>query len=432
MFSAIEKRLLWNNLAVLGGILLIFTVSVYVLFSQSIASQLDERLVLLARAVSLSVESEDGKIQFNESVYLGSGQERVVLGEDATAQWLTPGGQVLRTQGHLPLDNKPLQLNRLLTQEHPTRARIYSESVHDPEDGKLLGYVRVALALATQENTLGRLQWGLAGGVTLAMTLATLGSVWLTRQAMRPAEAGYQRLQQFTADASHELRSPLTAIKLNTATALRHPEQLSMTEIQNSFTQIQDAADQMTHLTQDLLLLARADELSGLEINGEPLSLDELLAELVTEMQVLAQEKQIDLSYQTEAAPMVLGNINQLKRLFQNLIENAVYYTPPSGRVIVMLQEREHEALVSVTDTGIGIAPEHCEQVFDRFWRADKARSRHSGGNGLGLAIAQRIAGSHGGNISVHSKENEGSSFIVKLPLWKLGAGPRQLKKWSL
>jgi two-component system, OmpR family, manganese sensing sensor histidine kinase len=429
MFSAIEKRLLWNNLAVLGGILLIFTVAVYVLFAQSTAKQLDERLVLLARAVSLSVESEDGKIQFNESIYLGTGQERVVLGEDATAQWLTPAGQVVRAQGHLPLESKPLQLNKLLTQERPSHARIYSESVHDPENGKLLGYVRVALALASQENTLGRLRWGLAGGVFLALILATLGSLWLTRQAMRPAKAGYQRLQQFTADASHELRSPLTAIKLNTATALRHPEQLSMAEIQDSFAQIQDATDQMTHLTQDLLLLARADELSGSEINGEPLSLDKLLAELVMEMQALAEKKQIALSYQAEATPTVIGDANQLKSLFQNLIENAVSYTPPLGQITVVLQEREHQALVSVTDTGIGIAPEHCAQVFDRFWRADKARSRHSGGNGLGLAIAQSIAGSHGGDISVTSKENEGSSFIVKLPLWKAGTELRQLKR---
>jgi two-component system, OmpR family, manganese sensing sensor histidine kinase len=429
MFSALKRRLLWNNLAVLGGILLIFTVSVYVLFAQSTIRQLDERLVLLARAVSLSVESEDGKIQFNESIYLGSGQERVVLGEDATAQWLTPAGQVVRAQGHLPLENKPLQLNKLLTQERPSRAQIYSESVHDPENGKLLGYVRVGLALASQENTLGRLRWGLAGGVSLALMLATLGSFWLTRQAMRPAEAGYQRLQQFTADASHELRSPLTAIKLNTATALRHPEQLSMAEIQDSFAQIQDAADQMTHLTQDLLLLARADELSGPEISWEPLSLDKMLAEMVTEIQVLAQAKQIDLSYQAEAALTVLGDRNQLNRLFQNLIENAIYYTPPLGKVTVVLQEREHQALALVTDTGIGMAPEHFARVFDRFWRADKARSRHSGGNGLGLSIAQSIAGSHGGDISVTSKENEGSSFIVKLPLQKAGMGSQRLKK---
>jgi two-component system, OmpR family, manganese sensing sensor histidine kinase len=185
----------------------------------------------------------------------------------------------------------------------------------------------------------------------------------------------------------------------------------------------------MTHLTQDLLLLARADELSEPDVHGEPLSLDKLLAELFTEMQVLAQGKQLDLSYQAEAAPMVLGDTHQLKRLFRNLLENAVYYTPPLGQVTVMLQAREHYALVSVTDTGIGIAPEHCERVFDRFWRADKARSRHSGGNGLGLAIAQSIAGSHGGDISVTSQENEGSSFMVKLPLWEGGTRPRQLKR---
>jgi two-component system, OmpR family, manganese sensing sensor histidine kinase len=154
-----------------------------------------------------------------------------------------------------------------------------------------------------------------------------------------------------------------------------------------------------------------------------------MLAEMVTEIQVLAQAKQIDLSYQAEAALTVLGDRNQLNRLFQNLIENAIYYTPPLGKVTVVLQEREHQALALVTDTGIGMAPEHFARVFDRFWRADKARSRHSGGNGLGLSIAQSIAGSHGGDISVTSKENEGSSFIVKLPLQKAGMGSQRLKK---
>jgi two-component system, OmpR family, manganese sensing sensor histidine kinase len=429
MFSNVERRLLWNNLAVLGGILLVFTLAVYTLFAQSTATQLDERLVSLARAVSLSVEREDGESKFDESIYLGSGKERVVLGETAVAQWLDLDSRVVRARGRLLLKAEPLHLDLPFSQDTPQRARVFSQSVRDPETGKLFGYVRVALALAPLENTLNQLRWGLAGGVILALSLAALGSFWLTRQAMTPVEAGYQRLQQFTADASHELRSPLTAIKLNTGAFLRHPQQLSLDEIQDSFLQIQDAADQMSQLTNDLLWLARADEGSDQQTNQAPLSLDKLLLALIQEMDRLAQKKQIDLRYRNEASPTVFADVHQLNRLFRNLIENAIQYTAPKGQVTVLLQKQEPMALVYVSDTGIGIAPENMERVFDRFWRADKARSRHGGGAGLGLAIAKSIARVHGGNIQVTSRENEGSSFLVKLPLWKVKTDRAGLKE---
>jgi signal transduction histidine kinase len=420
MFSNVERRLLWNNLAVLGGILLVFTLAVYTLFAQSIAAQLDERLVSLAQAVSLSVEREDGESKFDESIYLGSGKERVVLGETAVAQWLDLDGRVVRARGRLLLKAEPLRLDVPFSQDMPQRARVFSQPVRDPETGKLLGYVRVALALTPLENTLNQLRWGLTGGVILALSLAALGSFWLTRQAMTPVETGYQRLQQFTADASHELRSPLTAIKLNTGAFLRHPQQLSMDEIQDSFLQVQEAADQMIQLTNDLLWLARADEGSDHPLNQVPLSLDKLLIDLIQEMNMLAQNKQIDLRYRTEASPSVFADASQLNRLFRNLIENAIQYTAPKGQITVILQKQEQMALVSVNDTGIGIAPENIERVFDRFWRADKARSRHGGGTGLGLAIAKSLARIHGGDIYVTSRENEGSRFVVKLPLWKV------------
>lgn len=419
MFSAVERRLLWNNLAVLGGILLAFALAVYVLFAYSLAMQLDERLLLLARAVALSVESEDGKARFNESIYLGSGQERVVLGETAVAQWLDLAGQVVRSRGLLPLAPGPLRLDVLFLQERPVRARIFAQPVRDPETGRLLGYVRVALALAPTESTLSRLLWGLAGGISLALTLGTIGSLWLTRQAMRPVQTGYRRLQQFTADASHELRSPLTAIKLNAATALRHPNELSPEEIGESFEQIQEATDQMMHLTNDLLLLARADEDIKMDGHRESVSLDPLLGALTEQLGITAQQKQIHLDYQAEGHPRVFADPGQVNRLFRNLVENAIQYTPPGGKVMVLLQEREHHTLVTIADTGIGIAPEHIGRVFDRFWRADKARSRRYGGTGLGLPIALSIARAHGGTINLNSLEDVGSSFVVRLPRWK-------------
>ncbi|MBC7883264.1 MAG: sensor histidine kinase [Anaerolineae bacterium] len=415
MFNKVESRLLLSNLAVLSSILVVFALAVYALFVQSLAAQFDERVILFAQAVSASIESENGKPQFKESIYLGSSQERIVLGETAIAQWFDLQGHRLLSRGGLPLEARGLQPGTLLTHDQPVSVRLYSQIVRDLETRKALGYVQVGLALAPMQSMIHRLAWGLAGGVTLALLLAAIGSLWLTRQAMIPIRSGYRRLQQFTADASHELRSPLTAIKLNASSAMRHSEDLSVDEIRDSFQQIQDAANDMTRLTEDLLMLARTDEDSGMPNSREILSLDSLLDTIVEQMRSVAQQKLIRLHYRAEAYPKVLADPDQLKRLFRNLIENAIQYTPPSGEVKILLQEQEHNALISVQDTGIGIAPENLTRVFDRFWRADRARTRCSGGMGLGLAIALGIVRAHGGEMNLSSKVNQGSSFVVRL-----------------
>jgi two-component system, OmpR family, manganese sensing sensor histidine kinase len=416
MFSKLEKRLLLSNLAVLGSILLVFALAVYILFLQSLSTQFDERLILFSQAVSASIESENGKPQFNESIYLGSSQERIVLGETAVAQWFDLQGHRLLSRGGLSLETQALQPGKLLTQEQPVRVRVFSQVVRDLETRKALGYVRVALALAPMQGMIDRLAWGLVGGVLLALLLATFGSLWLTRQAMIPIQLGYRRLQQFTADASHELRSPLTAIKLNTSSAIRHAETFSVDDIQESFQQIQEAANDMTRLTEDLLVLARTDEASGIPKSREFISLENLLGAMIEPMGAIAKQKLVCLNYKVEGDAKILADPDQINRLFRNLVENAIEYTPAHGEVNVSLQSQEQDAVVIIQDTGIGIAPEHIPRVFDRFWRADQARTRRSGGTGLGLAIALNIARIHGGDILLTSKENAGSCFVVRLP----------------
>ncbi|HBL13705.1 MAG TPA: two-component sensor histidine kinase, partial [Cyanobacteria bacterium UBA11162] len=224
-------------------------------------------------------------------------------------------------------------------------------------------------------------------------------------------------LKQFTADASHELRSPLTAIKASVEVMRNHPERIHPKDAKK-LAAIASATAQMSHLAEDLLFLARTDA-TVLTSMGEqiPIPLNKVLQDLLELLEPFAQDKEINLESELLMSISVMGNEIQLTRLFANLLENAIQYTLPGGTVRVILAKQNRFAIVSVKDTGIGIEREHLPLVFDRFWRADKARSRREGGTGLGLAIAQAIAQRHGGKITVTSKVGVGSCFQVRLPM---------------
>ncbi|WP_218082794.1 sensor histidine kinase [Anthocerotibacter panamensis] len=415
MFSNVRQRLLLNNLLVLESILLVFCVAVYVFFSHILYAQMDERLMLLARAVAAYGEDEISEVSANRPIPLKEAEEQIVPGRGARIQWLDVRGQVLASQGSLELGPFPLQTGTFYTQVHPERARVYSLASREPT-GRAR-YVQVALALAPYDQQVNRLLAGLAGALVLTLGSGALAGVWLTRQAMRPIEAGYARLRQFTADASHELRSPLTVIKTNCAVARTHQAQLTSQEMHDTLTGIEDATDSMAQLVKDLLLLARADDPGTvLSASRYPVDLEDLVGEVIEDLSPVAQQRNVQLAYRVRAHPIVLAEPQALVRLFRNLIENALQYTAPAGQVTVVLEEAQ-QALLMVQDTGIGIAPEHLKHVFDRFWRADRARSQRTGGTGLGLAIARTIAQAHGGDITVTSTLNTGSTFAVHLPI---------------
>jgi hypothetical protein len=247
--------------------------------------------------------------------------------------------------------------------------------------------------------------------------LTAFSGQWLTRQATRPIERSFQKLKQFTADASHELRSPLTAIKTSVEVMQSHPERIHPADVKKMMA-IASATNQMTRLVEDLLLLARMDTTPD-HISREwtPIPLNELLEDLLDGFEIQAEEQDIALKADLPQIEPVMGDSAHLTRLFSTLLQNALHYTPPGGKVELTLQGDDDFAIISVQDTGIGIASEDLPFVFDRFWRADRARSQRSGGLGLGLAIAQSIAQQHGGDITVTSQPNSGTRFEVRLPL---------------
>ena len=289
----------------------------------------------------------------------------------------------------------------------------------EPSQKVLMGYVRVTESSEEIEEELEKLLWAFGRGGLLAIALSSLGGWWFVKQTLQPIEQNYEQMRQFTADASHELRSPLTAIKTSVDVIRSHPERIHNADVQK-IAAIAQASEQMTHLVEDLLFMARFD--SGRDRDHQDLlfSPSELLEDLLEILEPQIQEKEITLRTNLHELKLdqanIYGDPQQIRRLFVNLLENAIAYTPQSGEIQVNLAKHEDFLEINITDTGIGIAAQDLDHIFERFWRADRARNRRSGGSGLGLSIAQAIAHRHGAVINVSSAIGLGSCFSVKFP----------------
>jgi signal transduction histidine kinase len=227
-------------------------------------------------------------------------------------------------------------------------------------------------------------------------------------------EASVSRIKQFTADASHELRAPVTLIQAAAEYTLRHER--TRPELADAMSKILRESKWTSQLIDNLLLLARADSDDEVLKPG-PVQLNAVLREAVDRTGQLASSKKLRIATDIDESELyVSGDLTLLQRLFFVLIENGVKYTPENGTVSVALRSSLDDAVIEVFDTGIGIAEEDLPHVFDRFWRADKVRSREMGGTGLGLSIAKWIVEKIGGSIQVESMLGRGSKFIVRLP----------------
>ena len=227
-------------------------------------------------------------------------------------------------------------------------------------------------------------------------------------------EASVSRIKQFTADASHELRAPVTLIQAAAEYTLRRER--TRQELADAMSKILRESKWTSQLIDNLLLLARADSDDEVLKPG-PVQLNAVLREAVDRTGQLASSKKLRIATDIDESELyVSGDLTLLQRLFFVLIENGVKYTPENGTVSVALRSSLDDAVIEVFDTGIGIAEEDLPHVFDRFWRADKVRSREMGGTGLGLSIAKWIVEKIGGSIQVESMLGRGSKFIVRLP----------------
>lgn len=315
---------------------------------------------------------------------------------------------------------------------------------------------QLAAPVAEAHAIVARFRWLLIASIPPVLLLASAAGYWMSRRALAPVDAiteaarsttaqdlsrrlelpgavdelqrltatfnemlarlqaSFTQIARFTADASHELRTPVALVRSTAELTLRHPRDAQ--EYRDALTEILNEAERMSGLIGNLLTLARVD--AGSEtLSFEDVDVGSLLREASSRCEPLAHAKQIRVERTIgDEAILVRGDPRALERLFVILVDNAIRYTPDGGRVRVGVRAVDDAAVVTVADTGIGIPPDAMSLIFERFYRVDPARSRDAGGAGLGLSIGRWIADAHGASIHVESTPGEGSIFEVRIP----------------
>lgn len=461
MFQTTRRRLaLWYT-TVTAILLLLFASGFYLYVRNTLIERIDDTLNHVVEVVqrSLVIEpvnlhSEGGSLRVNVEA---SFRDNASTSEDdhIDLEWFSSTGELLWSTLVDPLD-LPLHANtagetvevfRSDGSEFPgaVSSLILRQVTHRVEIGRqVLGYLRVSHPWFEVTKPTRQLILDLSLG--LGLVVASVGAIgwFLSGLAMEPVRESYQRLKQFTADASHELRSPIAAIQTNVQVALADPYPDPETQ-QYHLQVVERLTRRLGRLVDDLLFLARQD--SGIvQPRMTSVFLDRLLQEVVEEQRAIATDKGLTLALEVQPVvddrnspgtgttsptpPFILwGDRDQLTRLFTNLVSNAVQYTPAGGEVHLDLQRLPRPTLtqfqVNVRDTGIGIPEEALPRIFDRFFRADPART-HSipntsspypvKGSGLGLAIVRAIVENHYGQIRITSQLNQGTTVTVTLP----------------
>lgn len=325
-------------------------------------------------------------------------------------------GRLIAIAGSYPEGLSPVLNKKLWQTLKDSQGKSYHQIsfVLHTQDNRNWGYIQVGRSLQDFNSYLDAVKLILALGLPLAMGLVAVASWWLAGLAMQPIYQSYRQIQQFTADAAHELRTPLAATQATVESALLMPS-LDEAEARDILQTLQRQNLRLITLVSDLLLLARLDRQPTLRYEC---CLNEVVSDLIEEFAAMAYSAKVTLtsSIRVDEPINIISNYDQLYRLISNLIVNAIQYTPTGGKVTVVLDRSENYAVIQVEDSGIGIAQQEIPRIFDRFYRVNSDRSRSSGGSGLGLAIAFAIVQAHQGNFNVQSELAKGSTFTVQLP----------------
>jgi signal transduction histidine kinase len=462
-----------SALLLIAGLLLVFSILVYVGVDALLHRFVDGRLVALAETMAKIVEQNPGIIEksredFAHAAELSRGGNEHHDLQEATHSLLvfSPEGQVL-WKGAEGVAQHPTPDDTVF--ERVRRGNTVFETVKSAEGTpirhvllpiRIQGQVRYILHAETSmliyRETLNGLVVLLTLGSGAALLVAWGGSGWLAKkvltsidvlstgaETMSEADLGkrftldspyeeFRRLtlafnsvmdrfqrsgeiqRSFCDIAAHEMKTPLTILQGNLEVALlkaRTSEEYREALINNL-----EQVGRLIALTRSLLTLANFT--SGKPpVHLKPLALEPMIQDMVDELTLLADDRRITLSFESQTVPLVLGDAQWLKQALINLLDNALHYTPSGGAVTVRLQAVEDGVTVAVEDTGHGIEPEHLPHLFERFYRTDWARAKDAGGTGLGLPIVKEIAEAHGGTVSVTSQVDKGSVFTLRLPV---------------
>jgi signal transduction histidine kinase len=415
MLERMRWRLTMGYAGIFTLILLLLATAAVAGFSRELTDQQDTLLTQEAKDLERN---------------LLDGDHREVLAEgSAEYSWvaLNPDGHVTdrdpsaATLGTLGLPSKELARRTLEEDEGVSatihgpqgRVRVVSRPMRE-ESGEVVGVIQYARSLEEVQQTIGRLVLLLLPLALGGLGAALFGGLYMAGRAMRPARESFEKQRAFVADASHELKTPLTLIRADAEMVLYrgHLNEGDRKLVEHALAE----TDRMGAILSDLLLVARLDA-DEADLATKPFDLAPVLSEEAERFGARAAAKEIRLEVRVPGELPVRGDPKRTGQILAILLENAVMFVPPGGSIAVSgrLQDRWVEA--SVTDTGPGISPEHLPRVFDRFYRAEASRTRGtSGGTGLGLAIARELAQAQGGDLVAENAKDGGATFRLRLP----------------
>ena len=459
----IRMRLTLWYLGSLGILLFIFSTYIYIRLEIELQEQIETALQIAANQAQSNIVVEDGKLVFENTDVIDR------IDDEFSLYLLTEDGIVWDQLGRkdAPAAERPHRGFAVLEEENQNEHwRVYFSRVRD-ESGRIRGWIQVGQSLAVIDGPIESLRRQILLAIPVVSLIAAAGGYLLALISLRPIdriartaqaidaddlgqrigyqgakdeigrlaqtfdqmldrlEAGFAREQRFTSDAAHELRTPLTALKGRIGVTLSQARDAQ--NYQATLQEMEHQVDRLIRLSSDLLFMARFDQSHQREPSTR-IDIGELLASVVDQVQHVAAEKSLTLVVDLQANLIIVGKMDLLIRLFINLIDNAIKYTP-TGESIHLSAKREGDLIeITVRDTGDGIAAEHLPHLFERFYRVESGRARQvelhddryvqdHGGAGLGLAIAAEITQVHGGQLMVESAVGAGTTFICRLPL---------------
>ncbi len=427
-------------------LLVIFNIFIYMTISKILFQNTEDLLKADAHQVFLIIQSEDFNVNFDIPYKIIATNTYFVIFDVKGNTGIK--SEILPEIVNLPIGQQQFRnvsINKI-------GWIIYDTPVVN--NGEFVGWIRVSRSLQSISATLFNLRIIMLISIPLFGLLATAGGLFLAKRALRPIgyitetakeiskgdltqrlklsktkdevgrlaetfdemldklENSIKKERQFASDASHELRTPIAIITAQTEEALagRH----GIEEYREAIETIRDESKKMSHIISQLLMIYRSDE-GKYKFNFEILNLNVIIEDIVNEFQDVAINNGLIISFKSEEEIKIKADQTLITRLFLNIIDNAIKYTHREGKIIISLSKTDNYSITTIEDTGIGISENDIPFIFDRLYQVDK--SREDKGNGLGLSIAKWITELHKGEISVESKPNSGSRFIIKLPL---------------
>ena len=462
-WGSVRLRLTAWYVLLLGLTLVLFSFHLHLRLEHSLAAQMDDALQVAASQALALVGEDQGHPAFATTDAAQTVIRRLIQAGFA-GRLTAPDGTVWDGLGdaqHVPAGPPPVP-GWTSVEVEGTDWRVYSQPLEAP-DGRPIGWLQVARSLAPSEQASESLFVQIMLSLPLVVVLAAVVGYFLAGRALRPIDritrtaqamsaqdltqrieyegpddevgrlartfdqmldrlqAAFERERRFTADASHELRTPLTVIKGRIDVTVSRPR--TVQEYTHTLHDVARETNRLIRLTNDLLFLTRLGQRSP-SMQLQPVDLRDLLSAIVDQVRPLAEAKALELVEEVAPGLRLTGDPDHLIRLFLNILDNAIKYTPAGGRVTMRAVEESTTVRVTVRDTGPGIPPQHLPHLFERFYRVEADRSRETGGTGLGLAVAAEIARGHGGTLEVQSAVGQGTTCLIRLPRAQPGAAP--------